>query len=392
MIQLVNKNLCTACGACVERCPKKCISMEEREIGGCFPLINKKECIECHSCERVCPIMNLPNFKENINAYAAWNTDVRQRVTSASGGIAYAIYESAIQQKYACVGASFNPDFTVTHKVVVDSESLINFKNSKYVFSNAYDAFPKVKQLLSVKQNVVFIGLPCQVAAFRNLFPNSDKLLLVDVVCHGSVPVSYLKQHIKFLEHELKEKTEYIYFRDPALGTSTNYFSLYNKRGECFYSKRTSDGDLYNYAFHKMVAYRENCYHCRFARPERLSDITLGDFHGNGNMTEWNNSKENVSLIITHTEKGELWVKRMVEEGLIKVEQRPLKEPINGDRQLREPSVKTQLRFDFEKLMLKNNGDFEKVMKEVIELDEKRWKWIGRKDKIKRIIKHIIRK
>lgn len=42
--------------------------------------------------------MNLPNFKENINAYAAWNTDVRQRVTSASGGIAYAIYESAIQQ------------------------------------------------------------------------------------------------------------------------------------------------------------------------------------------------------------------------------------------------------------------------------------------------------
>lgn len=49
-------------------------------------------------------------------------------------------------------------------------------------------------------------------------------------------------------------------------------------------------------------------------------------------MTEWNNSKENVSLIITHTEKGELWVKRMVEEGLIKVEQRPLKEPINGDR------------------------------------------------------------
>lgn len=174
MIQLVNKNLCTACGACVERCPKKCISMEEREIGGCFPLINKKECIECHSCERVCPIMNLPNFKENINAYAAWNTDVRQRVTSASGGIAYAIYESAIQQKYACVGASFNPDFTVTHKVVVDSESLINLKNSKYVFSNAYDAFPKVKQLLSVKQNVVFIGLPCQVAAFRNLFPNSD--------------------------------------------------------------------------------------------------------------------------------------------------------------------------------------------------------------------------
>lgn len=61
MIQLVNKNLCTACGACVERCPKKCISMEEREIGGCFPLINKKECIECHSCERVCPIMESVN-------------------------------------------------------------------------------------------------------------------------------------------------------------------------------------------------------------------------------------------------------------------------------------------------------------------------------------------
>lgn len=392
MIRLANEKLCTACGACVERCPKNCISMEERQIGGCFPLINKNECIECHSCERVCPILNLPNFEENICAYAAWNTDVRQRATSASGGIAYAIYERAVLHGYACVGASFNPDFTVTHKVVVDQESISLFKNSKYVFSNAYDVFPKVKQLLSLKQNVVFIGLPCQVAAFRNLFPNSDNLLLVDIVCHGSVPGSYLKQHIKFLEQELKEKAEKIYFRDPVFGTSTYHFSLYNKRGECFYGKRTSDGDLYNYAFHKMVAYRENCYHCHFARPERLSDITLGDFHGNGNMEEWNDSKDNVSLIITHTEKGKQWVKRMVEDGLIKVEQRPLEEPINGDRQLREPAVKTQLRFDFEKLMLKSNGNFEKVMKEVIELDEKRWKWIGRKDKIKRIIKHIIGK
>lgn len=392
MIQLVNENLCTACGACMERCPQKCIFMEERKIGGYFPVINQENCIECHSCERVCPILNLPKFEKNISAYAAWNTDAEQRRTSASGGIAYAIYTKAILQKYACIGASLNQDNTVTHKVALNIESILPFKNSKYVFSNAYDVFSKVKVLLKAKRNVVFIGLPCQVAAFKKLFPNSNELLLVDIVCHGSVPESYLKQHVTYIENKIKEKNEKLYFRDPASRTSTYHFSLYNKKGECFYSKRTSDGDLYNYAFHKMVAYRENCYHCRFARPERLSDITLGDFHGDGNMEAWNNSKDNVSLVITHTERGEKWVTEMAKEGLIRLELRPLQEPIEGDRQLREPSPKTQLRLNFEKLMSKYDANFELVMEKVVELENKRWKWIGRKNKLKHIIKHIIGK
>lgn len=392
MVQLAEDFLCTACGACAAVCPKKCISMEERKFGGVFPVINKQKCIKCHSCEKNCPILQIPTFEKNINAYAASSTDEEQRRTSASGGIAYALYEKAIDSGFVCVGASLNSDFSVTHKLAKDYSSLFPYKNSKYVFSDAYGAYPFIKDLLKNKQKVLFIGLPCQVAALKKMFPKVKELFLVDIVCHGSVPTNYLKQHIAFLEKKLKNKAVNLFFRDPTYGTSSYYFSLYNKNGECFYCKRTIDGELYNYGFHKMITYRENCYNCRFARPERISDLTLGDFHGNGDMRYWNDSHSNVSVIITHTNRAESLIHDMQGDNLLKLEPRSLEEVIAGDRQLREPSPKTHLRLKFEKKIVKNNYDFEKTMYEIFKFEQRCWKCKGRRDKIVRILKRFIGK
>lgn len=84
------------------------------------------------------------------------------------------------------IGASQNSDFTVTHKLVRNLEDLAPLKNSKYVFSDAYNVFPKINSLLKENQKIVFIGLPCQVAALKNIFHENENLILVDVVCHGT--------------------------------------------------------------------------------------------------------------------------------------------------------------------------------------------------------------
>ena len=102
MIRLANEKLCTACGACVERCPKNCISMEERPIGGCFPLINKNECIECHSCERVCPILNLPNFEENM-------AQVRKSVDSPPGMLTKDHHHTVHEERQVCYSSHLRP-------------------------------------------------------------------------------------------------------------------------------------------------------------------------------------------------------------------------------------------------------------------------------------------
>ena len=87
---------------------------------------------------------------------------------------------------------------------------------------------------------------------------------------------------IQSLEKMIGEKANRMSFRSPEKGTENYFFTLYNNRDEIIYAKRSIDGDSYNIGFHRAISYRENCYHCRFACPERVSDITLGDYHGLG--------------------------------------------------------------------------------------------------------------
>lgn len=113
----------------------------ENAVGIVLPVIDTTACIGCHTCEKACPILKTPEPHKPSEAYAAWSSDGAERVTSASGGVAIEMYKHAVANGYAAVGASQNDDFSVTHKLVTSADGLGQFKNSKYVFSDAYDAF-----------------------------------------------------------------------------------------------------------------------------------------------------------------------------------------------------------------------------------------------------------
>lgn len=363
MIELASHNACTGCGACAYKCPKGCIKMEEDHLGIIFPVVDKAACIGCHACERICPILNeLPCYPSRT-AYAAWSNDVDERHTSASGGIAMEMYKHALAHGYAAVGASQNDDFSVTHKMTDKTECLAPFKNSKYVFSSSLRVFPQIRDVLAAGCKVIFVGLPCQVAALRKLFCDHEDLFLVDVVCHGVTPYVWLKQHIDMLSRNVGTVARRMSFRDPHTYTYTFTFTLYSADNQCFYAKRTKDGDSYQFGYHRAVSYRENCYQCRFAKPERVSDITIADYHGLGLCKPCSYDARNVSLILENTEKGSEFVKELIDSGRIFTEQRPTEEPFMGERQLRHPSVKTKYRIMFEKEIVAHNGNFEMAMK-----------------------------
>ena len=58
MIHITDKSQCCGCSACVQRCPKQCIRMEQDAEGFLYPVVDTTLCIDCHLCERVCPIIN----------------------------------------------------------------------------------------------------------------------------------------------------------------------------------------------------------------------------------------------------------------------------------------------------------------------------------------------
>ena len=75
MITILDKQDCCGCSACIQVCPKQCITMLEDEEGFSYPLVNQYNCIDCHLCEKVCPVLHLGKPRKPLNVYAAKNRD-----------------------------------------------------------------------------------------------------------------------------------------------------------------------------------------------------------------------------------------------------------------------------------------------------------------------------
>lgn len=362
MVKLAEHNLCTGCGACAHVCAKSCITMKEDDIGIVFPIVDETNCISCKRCENICPILNPLKSTYPQKAYAAWSKDAEERRTSASGGIAAELYKMAIAKGYKVVGASQNKDFSVTHKMASTLDEIVPFKNSKYVFSDAYDVFGEIGNSLKKQDKVLFIGLPCQVAALKKIYKDNENLLLVEVICHGTTPFSYLKQHIEKISKEYGQCVKRMSFRDEDLQTYTYTFTLYDCKGNRFYAKQTKDGDSYQFGYHRAVTYRENCYYCSFAKSERNSDITIADYHGLGLVAPAEFSAQKVSLILENSKKGKDFLKLLNHSSVYFVE-RPIEEPMKGEAQLNHPSVKSKFQKEFAKNIVFYKGDFEQAIK-----------------------------
>lgn len=213
---------------------------------------------------------------------------------------------------------------------------------------------------LKDENNIFFIGLPCQVAALNNYLRDrkyNGNLITADLVCHGTPPPEYLKQHILNIEHKMKKKVKKCYFRDPEYDTNNFVFTLYenNNTGKAFYKKHSKSFDMYQIGYHNALIYRECCYRCKFARRERAGDFTFGDYHGFGKLSKYTYNRKQVSCLLVNTENGEKFLKKVYESGILNMYERPVDEPLIYEPQFNFPSVAPEERKRFLMDYYKNN-------------------------------------
>jgi len=299
---------CTGCAVCANACPIRCISLCEDAWGELHPVVDEKVCVQCHACVRACPNKGSPVFREPQACFAAWNTDASQRARCVSGGLGTLLAEYFIRFKHGVVfGTAYDASMTPRTISTETLTGIDSFKGSKYVQSVvSCDTFQNVEKALEDGRWVLYIGTPCQVAGLKSfLSRDHQKLLTVDLICHGVCPSKYFEEEILHLCRRYHINTlADIRFR----GNDGNNYRLTlwesDAEGKLRLSYRGGTFDYYLKAFLMGVTLRGNCYRCPYARPERVSDITIGDFIGLGTRIPFPLRVDNVSSVTLNTAMG----------------------------------------------------------------------------------------
>lgn len=356
-------NKCNGCMACLEKCHRNAITIQD-DLKYYNAIIDTRKCVDCGLCTKVCPRANDNAANKPQWWYQGWaKSELRNR--SSSGGAASAIIRAFIVQGGYVASCLFNDgkfEFQVTNKIDIARK----FAGSKYVKSNPVGIYGKIQSILKDNKKVLFIGLPCQVAAVKKFIKDDSNLITADLICHGTPSPLLLEKCLKEYGYDLNELTD-ISFRIKSL------YKM-NKDGKPIAAFRTMDN--YLIAFLHSYDYTENCYTCKFATLDRVSDITLGDSWGTELKGE---VKNGISLILCQSEKG----RRLVESAGLKLLDVDIDNAILHNEQLNRPSKSSELRERFFNNFEKYNN-FGKALVKTAPMTVV-------KEKSKSIVKYIIR-
>lgn len=323
---------CTACFACMDRCPRRCITVEQDKLGHTHPLINTEACTHCGACLKVCPENNPAEQNAPTLVWAAWSKDKKKRIKSSSGALATICSEWVINNGGVVYGCAFNRPFNFQHIRCTALSELDSLKGSKYVQSSTVGVHKKVTNDLKGGKTVLFIGTPCQVAAVKRFTKNAANLITIDLICHGTPSVALLKD-------SLPQKVLDLPFDKVEFRKQTNYhFALKATESNAPVYERELQQDLFLKGFFTALFYRDSCYHCKYATTHRVSDITLGDFWGVDKSALPAGTKEGISLVMQNTPQGGKLLSHIKED--INYVERPITEAISGNKQLHHPMKK----------------------------------------------------
>lgn len=334
MIKIVNKQDCCGCSACVQRCPKHCITLKEDGEGFLYPHVNSDECIDCGLCEKVCPELHHGERHIPLEVYAAKNKDESIRMQSSSGGIFTLLAEKVIQEGGVVFGAAFDANWEVMHTYAETMEGLVDFRGSKYMQSRIGTAYQDAEYFLKQGRKVLFSGSPCQIKGLKLfLRKNYDNLIAVDFICHGvpspKVWREYLKETIarksgknSVLPYPIPCKIgiDTVDFRSKSTGWKKFSFALTLSETSVEGVKNTVllssvfSENPFMRAFLADLILRPSCYSCPSKSGRSGSDLTIADYWAIPQVAPEFDDDKGVSLVLVQTEKGKSFYQSLKEK------------------------------------------------------------------------------
>ena len=328
MIDITDKRGCCGCAACVQCCPRHCITLKEDEEGFLYPCVSSGSCIDCGLCERVCPWLHRPEKIGPAEVLAVKNRNEGERMASSSGGVFIALARSVLEKGGVVFGAVFDECWEVKHAFAETLDGVKPMMGSKYLQSRIGDSYRDAEKFLKAGRSVLFSGTPCQLTGLHNyLRKDYPNLLSVDFLCHGvpspGVWRRYLNETVYSARRAAAGKNTVlsvplksvpvitgIEFRDKKMyGWKKFSFVVRGKsaskadRNSVLLSAMHKD-DAFMRGFLSDIYLRPSCYECKCKNGVSHSDLTIADYWGiNRLMPEFDDDK-GVGLVLVNTGKG----------------------------------------------------------------------------------------
>jgi coenzyme F420-reducing hydrogenase beta subunit len=297
---VIEKDLCIGCGACVGQDRLGNLKMELNDFGFLVP---KRESLfkdVDSSAIKVCPfnpspenevrteneladlfLTNVPNFHPKIgkyyDTYVGYSNEFR--LTSSSGGLASYITKKLLMKGIVdvvyVVKETMSENYHYEYTPIISPNEVLSSSETKYYPVTLSNFF---KELSTINGKVAVVGVACFIKAIR-LFQHynpeiKDKVtFLIGIIC-GGVKSSFFAEYLSAKTGIDNNNFTNPQFRIKDLSSTASDYSYRCKdlRGNYHSIKMSSVGDMWGTGIFKNNA----CDFCDDVTTE-LADISLGD-------------------------------------------------------------------------------------------------------------------
>ena len=248
--------------------------------------------------------------------YSAYNVDIEERKAGSSGSIMLVLARYILKLDGVVYGAAFDEKLKLCHTRATTLAEVYLQMKSKYLQSATVGVYRKVRKDLREGRFVLFVGTPCQCQALNNFLgkERTDKLLLVDFICHGVPSQELFDKSIAHYESHEKCKIVKFSFRQKGKDNLHNYYLQVIKNGKL----EVKQGEAHTFPFYcgylKYIAFRESCYKCKFVGQRRITDFTLGDFWGLQKVMPALDFNKGISMMLVNSSLGSLTFNKINKE------------------------------------------------------------------------------